>query len=143
MMAFLALFLLGGFSQAALVKAADYQIVVHESFQGASIAKDDIKAIFLGKKKFIDGAGETKILPVMLKAREQGMPEIIKELTKKTVAQFSAYWKKRMFSGYGGKPKEFKTAKEAMTFVTTNNGAIALIPAGDAAPAGTKVVPAS
>ncbi len=53
--------------------------------------------------------------------------EFTETYTNKTVAQFTNWWKRMLFSGKGRMPKCFKTEEKLMNFITKTEGSIGYI----------------
>ena len=114
-----------------------FLIVAHPETPVDKINRWDLSAIFLGKKTIWDG--EEKVYPCMLREDQMEMREFIAAIHFKTVGQYRAYWKKRLFSGGGTVPKTFKRTKSLVDYVADRQGAIGVIPA-QRVTAGVKVV---
>lgn len=110
-------------------------IITHPGNAAASVSKDDLDAIYQGKKaNWPDGA---KIVVVV---QEGAIHEsFLKTYIGKTPAQFAATWKKIVFTGKAKAPQECKDDAALIAFVAATPGAIGYVAEGSA-PAGVKVV---
>lgn len=103
---------------------ADVVFIVHPSNDVLSVNRQDIKNIFLGNNVKWDNG--TQIDIVILK----DFP-IHKEFTsvylQRTPIQFQNWWRRRVFTGKGLLPKEFKTEEALVKYVSTNPKAIGYI----------------
>lgn len=119
---------------AALMGAAE-TVIVHPGNAAASLSKDDLDAIYNGKKaNWPDGS---KIVLAILDGPAH--EAFLKDYVGKTPAQFSASWKKIVFTGKAKAPQECKDDAAMAAFVAATPGAIGYV--SDAAAAqGAKVV---
>ena len=53
----------------------------------------------------------------------------LEDSVRKTVRQYRAYWKRRLFSGQGTAPKTFTSSRQVANFVADNPGAIGVVDA--------------
>ena len=103
----------------------DVLIVCNKSVPEDSLAKNDIRDIFLGKKSmWSDGS---KVELVMLDDANVTRV-ILKELVRKTTSQFRTYWKKKVFTGRGKAPRSFETTDALVEYIISTDGAIGYIP---------------
>lgn len=103
---------------------AEPTIIVNESMPVNELSKNDVKQIFIGKKRNWENGDS--IIPVILKAGETHKTFLMKFLHK-SEAQFKTYWKKLVFTGRGQAPQEFKTESELVEYVAKTKGAIGYI----------------
>lgn len=110
-------------------------IITNPGNATASVSKDDLDAIYQGKKaNWPDGA---KIVVVV---QEGAVHEsFLKTYVGKTPAQFAATWKKIVFTGKAKAPQECKNDADLIAYVAATPGAIGYV-SDAAAPAGVKVV---
>lgn len=98
--------------------------IVNSSVSVNALDPDSLKNIYLGNKaQWPDG---TKIIPVMLE-RGPVHESFIKDVVKKSLAQFSSYWQQAVFTGKGQPPKSFATEAELVSYVAKTRGAIGYI----------------
>ncbi len=106
---------------------ADVLVIANKDVKDTTIAKADLKEIFLGKK--VQWTDNTKIRFVTLK--ESAPHEtFVKAYINKSVKQYSNYWRKMVFTGKGKIPKSFATSAEMMEYVSGTSGAIGYIGSG-------------
>lgn len=118
-----------------LVSQASAAVIANEKVSATSLSKDDAKSVFLGAKTSWDGGG--KIVLAVLTG-EAGEP-IFNDLTGKNAANFQTHWKRLVFTGKAGMPKQFAKVEEVIEFVKSTEGAVGIVPDGTAA-AGTKAI---
>jgi ABC-type phosphate transport system substrate-binding protein len=100
-------------------------LVISNPKNELKLSKDEIKNIFLGKKKtFPDGnaakpVDQTEDLPVR--------QEFYLKLADKTPAEIKAYWSDLIFSGYGSPPKSVGDNGAVKKFVQENENAVGYI----------------
>ncbi len=106
---------------------ADVLVIANKNVKDASIAKADLKEIFLGKK--VRWTDNTKIRFVTLK--DSGPHEaFVKTYINKSAKQYSNYWRKMVFTGKGKIPKSFATSAELIEHVSGTSGSIGYIDPG-------------
>lgn len=110
-------------------------VITHSDIAPGSVDADTVKKIYSGNTtKWPDG---TRIIVVTM----DNAPiheDFLKTYVNKTQSQFSATWKKIMFTGKGKFPTNFDTAEEVMDYVSKTPGAIGYVSAG-ANPQGVSV----
>ena len=107
-------------------------VVVNSEVEIADLDPDTLGKIFLGKKTLWESG--QRITPVLMKEGSGASKLFLEEILNKSVSQYRAYWKKRLFSGGGIVPKTFRTEKEVIEFVEKTPGAIGVVasaPKGD------------
>ncbi|WP_019602633.1 substrate-binding domain-containing protein [Teredinibacter turnerae] len=111
---------------AVTTAAAETAVIVHPS-NSASIDRDAINKIFLGKSQsFSDGTGAT---PINQKDGSPIRSAFDKNVLDKTSSQVKAYWSKLMFTGKGTPPEEQAGDAAVKTAVAGDSGAIGYIDA--------------
>ncbi len=104
-------------------------VVANTSLSGDALSKQDIRAIFLGKKSAV--AGQNVVIVTL--AGGDVHKAFLKSVVGKTPSQFSSHWKKIVFTGKGKMPKSFKTEEELLAFVSNTKGGIGYVGAGASA----------
>lgn len=105
------------------------KIIVNPDLPLGQISQTELARIYLGKKTLWDGSN-ARISPSLLNEKSPVTKEFLEDNVKKTVRQYRAYWKRRLFSGAGTAPKAFSSSKQVADFVAANPGAIGVIDAG-------------
>lgn len=109
----------------ALWAHAEVAVIVHPSNAGA-VSEDDIKNLYLGKKKaFADGA---EAITLNLAENSGGRSYFNDKVLGKTDAQLKAYWSKLLFTGKGTPPREVDDA-EMLKLVANNPNTIGYVDA--------------
>ena len=98
-------------------------LVANSSVPGDALSKNDVRAIFLGKKSSVSGQN---VVIVTLKQGD-AHKDFLKSVVGKTPSQFSSHWKRIVFTGKGKMPKAFKTEEELLTFVANTRGGIGYV----------------
>jgi len=99
-------------------------VIVNSSVSVTALDPDALKNIYLGNKsQWSDG---TRIIPVMLE-RGPAHESFIKNVVKKSLAQFSSYWQQAIFTGKGQPPQSFASEAELVSYVAKTKGAIGYI----------------
>jgi len=105
--------------------AADFILVVNKANSTASLSKQDVKKIFLGKKTTWDDGSKIELLT---QPDSSAHKPFVKTMVGKSPAQFEMFWKKAVFTGTGTPPMELTDAKAVKDAVSTKPGAISYIP---------------
>ena len=100
-------------------------LLVNESVNLEAVDKSDLAKIFLGKTVNWPGGGRI----VLGYSTENGeeLENFFQEVMGKSRKRFHKYWLKKVFSGYGVAPKQFRSDKEAMEFVRDRAGAVVYV----------------
>jgi len=104
-------------------------VVVNVEVDTADLDAEALERIYLGKKTLWDSG--QRITPALVTETSDVSKSFLDEILGKSVPQYRAYWKKRLFSGGGTVPKTFRNSKEVVDFVMKTPGAIGVV---DAAP---------
>ncbi|MAF10760.1 hypothetical protein CMK11_09930 [Candidatus Poribacteria bacterium] len=106
-----------------------YLLIVNAATDVQEMSCDDLAEAFLGKRTLWED--DTRIAPAMLRDRDEATREFIEAVVGRTVRQFRAYWRKRLFAGRGSGPKTFRSSEQVIEFVKDHSGAVAVIRADD------------
>ncbi|MBD1584347.1 phosphate ABC transporter substrate-binding protein [Pseudoalteromonas sp. S16_S37] len=102
---------------------AEVTVIVNPS-NGATIDKDAIAKIYLGKtKSFSDG---TKVNAVGLNSGST-VDEFTANVLGKSSSQYKAYWSKLIFTGKGTPPEALDSEQAVIDFVAANADAIGYV----------------
>jgi len=117
---------LGVLSQVAFVPVAFAQVaVVMGAKSPATMTKEEISALFLGKSDQIPGVGVALMLD---QAESNAVREsFYSKVTGKSGPQVKAAWSRLVFSGKATPPKEVSNSAEVKKLVATNANAIGYI----------------
>ncbi len=103
---------------------ADLAIIVNKSNTITEISQLDMQNIYSGKKTTWD---DGKPIEAVFLTSNQATDIFLKDVIKKTLPQYTNFWKKAVFTGTGNPPKEFSSAEEMKKFVSTNPNALGFI----------------
>jgi ABC-type phosphate transport system substrate-binding protein len=117
------LLLTPGDTQADL--SGQFRIIVNPSVDITELDLDDLKRIYLGKKTLWDSG--SRIQPSLLNEKSSVTKEFLESSLRKTVRQYRAYWKRRLFSGGGAAPKTFRSSTQVVDFVASTEGGIGVV----------------
>lgn len=109
----------------AQAQEGGYKVVVNSANQQASLAAADLQAIYMGRKQAWDSG--SAITVVAVPDDNAAMTSFVKTVLGKSIPQYQAYWREKLFSGKAVPPRTFKTSEEAMAFVVANPGAVAVV----------------
>ncbi len=104
---------------------AEVVVVVSANSPVASLTKDQVSNIFLGKTSTFPG-GEQAI-PIELSEGAAQRDEFHSKVTGKSANQLRAYWSKMMFSGRATPPKEVSNVAEGKKLIADNPSSVGYI----------------
>jgi len=109
------------------VQAANAEVVVVVSAKSsvASLTKDQVSDIFLGKSATFPN-GE-QVIPIDLGEGAAQRDEFHSKFTGKSANQLKAYWSKMIFSGRATPPKEVPNASDGKRLIAANPNSIGYI----------------
>ena len=108
----------------SLLFAGDVVLIANKNVPDNSLAKEAVKAIFLGEKtKWSDNS---RVTFVVLKTPEL-MDTFMRQFVGKSSFQFDNYWKYQTFTGKGSPPRAFDNAADLIDFVAGTDGAVGYV----------------
>ena len=110
------------------VGIADIAMIASTDSTLASVDKNDVKLVYLGKRSKILGV---KVIPVSLPAADATTQMFLKTVVSKTAKQYKSYWARIVFTGKGAPPPQLNTPEDLKAWVTKNPGAIGFIDSKD------------
>ncbi len=117
--------------------SADSVLIVNNSVRETTISKEDVKLVFLGKKKkWVNGDR------IRVSALKRGPihEAFLNEYVDKTPSKFSSFWKIAIVSGTALPPKFFESEDEIVDYVKKESGAVGYI-SSDTPHEGVKALP--
>lgn len=118
-------FLLFMISANSSVIAADIIIVANKNVKQSQLSKDEIKFIFLGRKKKWDD--DARIIFVVYKSKDY-QEEFMQDFLGRTPEQFDHYWKQNVFTGNGQMPTVFDKTEDLVDFISNTEASIGYLP---------------
>ncbi|MFZ2491158.1 MAG: hypothetical protein WA208_06720 [Thermoanaerobaculia bacterium] len=103
-------------------------IVINSEVKTPVLDAENLERIYLGKKTLWESG--QRIVPVLLNEDSPTSKQFLQNVLEKSVSQYRAYWKSRLFSGGGAVPKTFRSTEEVVDFVAKTPGAIGVVEAG-------------
>jgi len=103
---------------------ANIVLVANNDVSVSSLAKKDVKAIFLGKKKKWD---DGKKAVIVIQKKGDVHKKFVRTAVGKSVSQYKTYWKKIVFTGKGKQPKTVKSDSDVLAYVARTSGAVGYI----------------
>lgn len=103
-------------------------IIANKSIHENTLLKEEIKNIFLGKKK--KWQDNTPIV-IALNGNEHTHKNLLRDYAKRTSSQFKAVWRRLLFTGEGAIPQMLKNDAAIIDFVASKTGAISYIDANN------------
>ena len=104
--------------------AADIAIIAGDDFPKGSLTSAEVKDIFLGNMKMIEG---TKVFPLDQKDSEEIKKEFMKRIIEMSVIWYNRYWTKRVFREGGTPPAVKGTQDEVIRGVKEKKGTVGYI----------------
>ena len=101
-------------------------VIVNNANQSA-LDSSALSSVLVGKKNFWEGGKEVQI--AVLKGNADADAKL-KEVTGMDGNRFKNHWQRLAFSGRGKMPKQFNDVAELVSFVSSNEGAIGIVPSG-------------
>ncbi len=111
-----------------MASAGEIIVIGNKSIVESSIKKQDLKNIFLGKKSTWS---DNKKIVFYIQNSSSVSDQFFSEYVNKSSAQFSSYWKEKVFTGQGTPPKSFASDKEMIQIVSQTDGAIGYVSSGE------------
>lgn len=109
--------------------AEDFVFIVNKSLAENALPKEDIKNIFLGKKKKWEDNSD---IFIVLNKNETVHRELLKKYVRRSPAQFRNVWKKLVFTGEAKFPRSFSSDDVIIDYVSHKKGSIGYISRGRA-----------
>lgn len=103
---------------------ADLAIIVNKANAITEISQLDIQNIYSGKKTSWD---DGKPIEAAFLTNNEATDIFLKDIIKKTLPQYTNFWKKAVFTGTGNPPKEFNSPDEMKKFISSNANALGFI----------------
>jgi len=101
------------------------RIIVNPAVEITELQRDDLARIYLGKKTLWDSGA--RIRPSPLNEKSSVTKDFLETGLRKTVRQYRAYWKRRLFSGGGVAPRTFGSSTQVVDFVASTEGGIGVV----------------
>lgn len=104
------------------VNAEEVHIICNKDVPVDELSRDEVKKIFLGlTTEWNSQLGAKFILRIKNSPLHK---QFLKKYIRKSAAQYSMYWKKRLFMGAGAAPKSLKSEADLIEYVANTKGAI-------------------
>ncbi len=103
--------------------ASEMILIANPSVPSVELTKQQVKNIFLSKKKLLKG------MPIQLAALKDDIltKQFLRAYIGKTPSQFTSYYKKMVFTGRGRPPKSMHNEQEMVAFVARTTGAMGYV----------------
>lgn len=119
------IFLLGLAIAIAIPAGAEVRLIANPSISADQVSATNVKNFFLGKSTKWD-SGQRVICLVMDDANTVH-EEFLKNLVQKTPSQFSAHWRKAVFTGTGEPPASVNSTQDMVSKVIATPGGLGYI----------------
>jgi ABC-type phosphate transport system substrate-binding protein len=118
--------------------AEPFVVIVNAGNPVSAVAADQLSSLFL--KKVTQWSGGLPALPVDLAADSAVRDSFSRQVHHKGTPAVKAFWQQMIFSGREVPPPEKGSAREVVSFVGANRGAVGYVPAGTPLGAEVKTV---
>jgi len=105
--------------------SADVVVVVSAKSPVASLTKDQVSDLFLGKASTFPGGKQA--IPINLSEGSDQRDAFHRKVTGRSANQLRAYWSRMVFSGRATPPKEVPNVTEAKRLIAANPSTIGYI----------------
>lgn len=99
-------------------------IVSNKSVKETSLSRDDIKAIFLGRKTLW---ADSKAIRFALLRNSKESEAFIRDYVGMTLEQYNIYWDKLFYTGNALHLQEFDNEKDLVDFISRTDGAVGFV----------------
>ena len=103
---------------------SDAKVIANVSVQVSQVTPEEVRGILLGTKTSL--ADGTHLEPVLLKAGRVH-ETFVRDITGKTAAGLTNYYRSLVFTGKGAMPRMFATEAEVVAYVRATKGAIGYV----------------
>lgn len=108
----------------AIAVAADFTVIANRSVPVNSLTKEDIKAIYLGKKSKWDDGSPIKFYLIR---SPKSQKSFLEAHVGKTPDQYESYWLQNVFTGKGAMPEMLENSEEMIQAVKKTGGSIGFV----------------
>ncbi len=114
-----------GLLLASSLAQAELAIIAHPSNPLSSISQEDVERIYLGKSRSFPNGGSAR--PIDQAPGSAMRTKFFSSMLKKTEAQVTGYWSRRMFSGKGKPPETLDDDQAVKSQVASDTSSIGYI----------------
>ena len=107
------------------VNAEKMNVIINNKSNIESIDANTIRKIFLGKPVTLKDS--EKLIPVDLLESDTNYAAFYAQVVKKNRAQVASYWSRKLFTGTGKPPKQFKNNKDVLEWIQKNVDSIGYV----------------
>lgn len=107
----------------ASAEGHNVKVVASPGFPVDTLTRNEIKEIFLGKKKHIDGQS----INFIIFKSEFSQRSFLRNYLSKTIDQYNLFWKRQVFTGRGTPPKIFVSSDEVISYVKNSSNTISFV----------------
>lgn len=107
--------------------ANEFFVVVNNSNKmiEQKMTKEQVKSLFLGYTLFLN---DQKVTLMHLEAENDSMNYFLEKVIGMDKKSYTSFWRRKLFSGKGTPPKEFKSEAELILLLKKTPNAIGIIP---------------
>lgn len=103
------------------------------------LTKEQLKSLYLGYQLYLKGQ-RIKLVHVALKT--EAMTNFTANVLGMSTREYSAYWRRKLFSGKGIPPREFEDQDELINFIEKNENTIGVLGPASSVTAPAVLLPA-
>lgn len=104
--------------------SAEIVLIANKGISENSLSKEEIKRIFLGKKKKWQ---DNTPITIILRKRDDTHEELLKKYVQRSPKQFQNVWRRLVFTGEGQFPRSISNEGKLIDVVAKQKGAISYI----------------
>lgn len=125
MKAFSIIFVLAYLGLTSLSYAEELVVIVNKANDITTLSKEDVKKIFLGKKKRFESGEKVKTADYRKGRSVRAL--FYRKIANKAVKDIDTYWYRLVFTGKGIPPKAFSSSGDMIEYVSENENAIGYV----------------
>lgn len=107
-----------------IAMAADFTVIANKGVPVNNLTKDELKAIYLGKKSKWDDGSPIKFYLIR---SPKSQKSFLEAHVGKTSDQYESYWLQNVFTGKGAMPEMFENSEEMIQAVKKTGGSIGFV----------------
>lgn len=106
--------------------ASSFSVVINNSSNivAEGLSKEQLKSLFLGYHLYLKGE---RIKLVHIDLKSEAMVNFTALVLGMSTREYSAYWRRKLFSGKGIPPREFNDQEELISFIQKNKNTIGIL----------------
>ncbi len=106
--------------------ASDFNVIINNGSNIVSdgLTKEQLKSLYLGYQLYLKGQ---RVRLVHSDLKSEAMSKFTSVVLGMNSREFSAYWRRKLFSGKGIPPREFDDQQDLVAFIKKNDNTIGVL----------------